>query len=146
MRQGRRVEKGYEYPGDILLIRAIEDSIRATKNYTEGVKTLRQKHPIQGEDFQSRVFCKYYEVYPDVDLSRTMPFWEAVMTTSDWLWGETRRIDVVFNYDYRNNKASITIEDGVGAIKELANAIPNFSDTLARVITNGGNGSAIQHD
>lgn len=130
MRQGRRVKDGYEYSGDILLIRAVEDSIRVTKNYTEGVRTMRTKHPIQGEEFESRSFCKKYEVYPDIELSWDMSasVWWA------WVWGDVRHIDVVFNYDYRDNKASIIIADGPTAVKELANGIPNFSDALARVI------------
>ena len=133
MRQSRRVKNGYEYSGDILLVRAVEDCIRATKRYTESIGTMRHKHPIQGEDFQSRVFCKRYEVFPDIDIDEKMNWWKAALTTSDWLWGDNR-IDMLFNYDYRDNKASIVIEDGKTAIKELGQAIPGFSDALASVI------------
>jgi hypothetical protein len=41
---------------------------------------------------------------------------------------------VIFKYDYRENKASILIEDGAEAVRALAKAIPKFSDTLAKVI------------
>lgn len=133
MRRGRRVKDDYEYSGDILLIRAVEDSIRVTRNYTEGIKTMRQKHPIQGEEFPSRAFCKHYEVYPDVELSWDM----SASVAWAWVWGDIRHIDVVFNYDYRGNKASVIIAEGPTAVKELANAIPNFSDALARVVADG---------
>lgn len=134
MRQKRRLQNGCEHSSNILLIRAVEDSIRATKKYTEGIVTGRKKHPIQGEEFPSKAFCKYYEVYPDVDVSRM-----SFGTILEWLSGYKAHIDVVFSYDYRDNTASIIIEDGVVAVKELARAIPNFSEALARVIA-GGNG------
>ncbi len=121
------------YPGNIVSIRAIEHCIRSTKKYTEGVGTMRAKHPIQGEDFQSRSFCKYYEVYPEMDISWEMP----VGTALDWLWGETPCIDVKFLYDYRINKATIIIKNGPLAVQQLAKSIPNFSDALAKVIANG---------
>lgn len=129
------------YKGNIVGIRAIEDTIRATKKYTEGIGTMRQKHPIQGEEFASKVFCKYYEVYPDMEVSWDMPAEKAI----DWLWGGANKpglvmIDVKFRYDYRANQAELIVEDGASAIKRLANAIPNFSDALARVIANGGAG------
>ena len=135
MRQKRRLKNGCEYFGNILLIRAVEDSIRATKKYTEGVRTMRAKHPIQGEEFSSRAFCKYYEVYPDVDVSRM-----SLGTVLEWLSGYKTHIDVVFSYDYRDNTASVIVADGVVAIRELARAIPNFSDALANVIA-GGDGN-----
>jgi len=127
---------GCEYVGKIPLIRAVEDSIRATKKYTEGIRTMRTHHPIQGEEFPSKVFCKYYEVYPAVNI-RGGAFWDLpVGVALDWLWRDTPCIDVIFKYDYRENKASILIEDGTVAVKALANAIPKFSDTLAKVIEN----------
>lgn len=125
---------GCEYVGKIPFIRAIEDSIRATKKYTEGIRTMRTKHPIQGEGFPSKVFCKYYEVYPEVNI-RGGAFWDLpVGVALDWLWRDTPCIDVIFKYDYRENKASILIEDGASAVRTLAEAIPKFSDTLAKVI------------
>lgn len=125
-----------EYTGNIVAIRAVEDCIRATKKYTEGVGTMRTKHPVQGEGFPSKFFRKYYEVYPDTELSWDMPAGIAL----DWLWGEVSCIDVVFKYDYRVNKASILIRDGVVAIKELSRAIPGFGDALTKA-TSGENGS-----
>ena len=122
-----------EFTGNIGCVRAVEDAIRATKKYTEGIGTIRIKHPIQGEGFRSKVFCKYFEVYPQIEIDWDMPVGEAL----DWLWGDTPCIDVMFKYDYRVNKASISIRDGMEAVKELANSIPNFSDALARVIANG---------
>tara|TARA_Y100000310_G_scaffold166912_2_gene166635 strand:+ start:11281 stop:11724 length:444 start_codon:yes stop_codon:yes gene_type:complete len=132
-RGGKMNRKENEHNGNIEGIRAIEDCIRATKKYTEGMGTLRKKHPIQGEDFPSKVFCKYYEVYPDIELSWDMPYGIAL----DWLWGETPCLDVTFRYDYRQNKAAVTIKDGVGAVKHLATAIPGFSEALAKVIAGG---------
>lgn len=122
-----------EFTGNIESIRAVEDCIRATKKYTEGIGTMRAKHPIQGEEFPSKVFCKYYEVYPEVDVSWDMPAGVAL----DWLWRETPCLDVIFKYDYRVNKASVSVRDGPSAVKELARSIPKFSDMLAVVIANG---------
>lgn len=126
-----------KYDSDINSLRALEDCIRATKKYTEGVMTMRHEHPlIQGEDFPSKVFCKYYEVYPDVDTSNM-----SAGTIVEWLSGYKKHIDVVFRYDYRYDKAAISIHDGVDAVKQLAQEIPNFSDALAKVIS--GNGQKI---
>jgi len=125
--------KRSEFKGTIIAVRAVEDCIRATKKYTEGIGTVRKRHPIQGEDFPSKMFCKYYEVYPDMELSWDMPAGVAL----DWLWGETPCIDVLFNYDYRANKASVIVQDGSRAVQELTKAIPDFSDELARVTANG---------
>ena len=133
MRKERRLKHADEHFGDILSIRAVEDSIRVTKRYTEGVKTMRAKHPIQGEEFSSKVFCKYYEVYPNVDVSKM-----SFGTIIEWLSGYKTHIDVVFSYDYRDNTASVIIEDGIIAVRELAKAIPKFSDALAGVIAGGG--------
>lgn len=119
-------KKGCEYPGTILSIRALEDSIRATKKYTEGIRTMRKTHPVQGEDFPSRVFYKYYEVYPSLEISWDMPAGRAI----DWLWGEYECIDVLFHYDYRVNKASVLVREGNGAVKKLIEFIPGFGDVL----------------
>lgn len=124
---------GSEFVSNITSIRAIEDCIRATKKYTEGISTIRKQHPIQGEGFPSKVFCKYYEVYPRLEISWDMPAGIAL----DWLWGEYTCIDVMFKYDYRVNEASINVKDGALAVKELARTIPDFSETLAKAITNG---------
>ena len=132
-----RQKNGNEFIGNIARVRAVEDCIRATKKYTEGIKTMRLKHPVQGEEFASKVFCKYYEVYPTIELSWDMPAGIAI----DWLWGDTPCIDVVFRYDYRINTASVSVRDGSEAVRELARTIPEFSDTLAMAIASG-NGKA----
>jgi len=125
-----------EFKGDILSVRAVEDCIRATKKYTEGIETIRRQHPIQGEEFGSKVFCKYYEVYPNTNVSWDMPAGEAWA----WVWGDTKHIDVIFYYDYRDNKAAVITHDGNGAIEELKNGIPYFKDLFARLSPNGKKG------
>ena len=129
MRQKRRLDNGTEHKGNIGDVRSVEDCIRATHKYTEGVRTMRAKHPIQGEEFPNKVVNKIYEVYPDTELSWEMPAGEAI----DWLWGDVPCIDVLFRYDYRVNRASVEIRDGAKAIQELARAIPGFEDALAAV-------------
>ena len=126
-----------EFASNIGAIRAVEDCIRATKKYTEGIGTMRKTHPIQGDEFPSKTFCKYYEVYPDIELSWDMPAGVAL----DWLWRDTTCIDVLFKYDYRMNKASVIMKDGQRAIRDLKRAIPGFRDLLAKAIANG-NGKA----
>ena len=122
------------FSGTIIDVRAVEDCIRATKKYTEGVGTIRAHHPIQGEgEFPSKKFVKYYEVYPDVEVNWDM----SASLALDWLWGETPCIDVLFNYDYRANKAEVVIKDGSVAVRQLDKAIPGFSESLAKVTTNG---------
>ncbi len=116
-----------EYSGNIARIRAVEDAIRATRHYTEGVSSLLARHPIQGTDFPSRVLCKYYEVYPDIEVTWDMPAGVAV----DWLWGEFMSIDVVFRYDYRVNQASVIVKGGRESIDKLSRTIPGFADALA---------------
>ena len=139
MRRSRRTEIDGEFTGNIGEIRAVEDCIRATKKYTEGVGTIRAKHPVQGEGFPSRKFCKYYEVSPYVELSFDMPAGVAL----DWLWHDVLLIDVTFDYDYRVNTASVTVKDGVKAVKELVKTIPGFGDALKRIANgNGKVGSA----
>lgn len=130
---------GSEYTSNIEMCRAVEDCIRASRKYTEGIGTMRLKHPQRtvltiGEGFASKVFSKYYEVYPDLEISWDMPAGTAL----DWLWGEYKCIDVKFYYDYRNNKARMTIRNGPDGVKELARSIPGFSDALAKILTNGG--------
>lgn len=124
---------GSEFAGNILKVRAVEDCIRATKKYTEGIGTMRKKHPVQGEEFPSKMFCKYYEVYPDVEVSWDMPAGVAL----DWLWREIPCIDVLFKYDYRANQASVIVKDGLVAVRELSRGIPCFSGALAEVIAGG---------
>ena len=122
-----------EFAGDIMTVRAVEDSIRVTRKYTKGAFRKPVKHPVQGEDFPSRMLSEYYEVYPDLEIG-----WDMLATDAwAWVWGNTPHIDVVFKYDYRSNKGFVIVLDGMFAVKQLANSIPNFSDALARVIVNG---------
>jgi len=125
---------GCEYIGKIPSIRDVEDSIRATKKYTKGAFKANRHHPIQGEKFPSKVLYEYYEVYPEVEV-RGGAFWDLpVGVALDWLWGDTPCVDVVFRYNYNENRASIKIGGGAESVKLLAKAIPNFSKTLAVVI------------
>lgn len=124
-----RVKKGREFRGNILAIRSVEDCIRATKKYTEGIQTIRKTHPIQGEELPSRVFYKYYEVYPDMEVGLDM----NVKDFFDWLWQDTPCIDVMFHYDYRANKASVLVRNGNSAVKKLTESIPGFGDVLKEI-------------
>ena len=125
---------GCEYAGKIPFIRAVEDCIRATKKYTKGAFKGNIHHPIQGEKFPSRVLFEYYEVYPEVEV-RGGAFWDLpVGVALDWLWGDTPCVNVVFRYNYNENRASIKMEGGAEAVKLLAKSIPNFSKALADVI------------
>lgn len=116
------------YTGNIEVIRAVEDCIRATKKYTEGIGTMRRQHPIQGEEFPSKTFVKYYEVYPDTEISWNMPANVAI----DWLWADTPRIDMMFYYNYRSNEARVVIKNGNGAIQKLIDNIPNLKTVLEK--------------
>ncbi len=116
------------YEGSILVVRDAEDCIRATRKYTEGIGTVWKKHPIQGEGTPSRMFVKYYEVYPDVELGHM-----SLGTIMDWLWKDVTCIDVWFRYDYRVDRASMQIKNGPEAVKELVRAIPGFSDAVGRL-------------
>lgn len=94
--------------------------------------TMRTAHPVQGEGFPSRTFVKYYEVYPNTEITWDMPVGQAI----DWLCGDVLCVHVLFRYDYRMNKAAIGIKDGPEAIKELVRAIPGFGGAL-KAVTNG---------
>ena len=126
-----------EFVGGIMAVRAVEDTIRATKKYTKGAFTKPAQHPIQGEGFPSRVLTEYYEVYPDLDLDQRMPAWDAVMAFSDWLWGDTPHIDVLFKYNYHRDKAIVIIHGGNGVMKLLGEGIPGFEEALGKVVENG---------
>lgn len=121
-----------EFVGNIMAVRAVEDSIRATKKYKEYLGR-RNQHPVQGENFSSEFFCKHYEVYPEMEVSLDMSIIDAIF----WLGRGTPCIEVLFKYDYRVNKASVIVKDGVLAVRELSRGIPDFSDALARVVVNG---------
>lgn len=116
-----------EITGNIESIRAIEDCIRATKKYTEGIFTIRQQHPIQGNSFPSKAFRKYYEVYPKMDV----PDWDTLIGKAiDWF--ETPTIEVTFYYDYRIDRATMYIEEKKFA--ELKKVVPNLGKAIKAVV------------
>lgn len=123
---------GNEFFGNIVSVRAVEDSIRATKKYTEGIHTIHLKHPTQGS-FPSKAFWKYYEVYPDMEVGLDMPVGKGF----ELITGFTLCIDVLFRYDYRDNKASVRIKGGDVSLHKLSKTIPNFRATLEKVMANG---------
>lgn len=125
-----------EFVGHILAVRAVEDTIRATRKYTKGAFTKSEQHPIQGEEFPSKVLTEYYEVYPDLDMDEKLPAWDAMLTFSDWLWGDTPHIDVLFKYNYQRDKAIVIIHGGNGVVKLLGEGIPGFDDALSKVVEN----------
>ena len=118
------------FSGNIGSIRAVEDTIRTTRKYTEGIGTMGYHHPIQGTEFSSKMFVKYYEVYPYININWGMPAGQA----ADLLWGDARRIDVVLRYDYRVNRATMSIKEGDKAIVDLVEGIPGFKEALDKVI------------
>lgn len=122
-----------EFFGGILAVRAVEDTIRATKKYTKGAFTKAPQHPIQGGEFPSRVLTEYYEVYPDVEVGWSM----SVIDAAFWLAGETPHIDILFKYNYQRDKAIVIIHGGNGVAKLLGEGIPGFNEALAKVTENG---------
>lgn len=118
-----------EFTGCIIDVRAVEDSIRATKQYTKGAFTKEARHPIQGEDFPSRVLTEYYEVYPDMEIGWDMPAsdWWA------WVWGDTPHIDVRFLYNYNSNKSKVIVYGNNGVVNMLKESIPDFTKTLGKL-------------
>jgi len=126
-----------EYVGSIIAVRAVEDTIRATKKYTKGAFKSPVQHPIQGGEFPSRVLTEYYEVYPDMDLEQQRPTWDAMLAFSDWIWGDTPHIDVLFKYNYQRDKAIVIVHGGNGVVKLLGEGIPGFEEALGKVVENG---------
>lgn len=123
-----------EFAGDIATIRDIEDCIRATKKYTEGVNTIRKHHPVQGEDFPSKKFCKHYEIYPEIEITWNMGAGDAI----DLLWGDVLMVELVFDYDYRVDKASVFIKGHQAQLEVLLVGIPELCDLLKpEMATNG---------
>lgn len=122
-----------EFSGSIVQVRAIEDAIRATKKYSKGIFRKPISHPIQGEDFPSKILTEYYEVYPTTEVSWDMSVGKAI----EWLAQVSPCIDIHFTYDYRCNKASIRIKDGATSIKLLKDNIPNFREALEQLSKNG---------
>ena len=122
-----------EFVGSIIAVREVEDTIRATKKYTKGAFSRKAHHPIQGEDFPSRVLTEYYEVYPDMEVSMDMDIIDATF----WLAGEVPHIDVSFKYNYPRDKAILIVHGGNGVVKLLGEGIPGFKEALVKVAENG---------
>lgn len=128
-----------EFTGNIMSIRAVEDCIRATNKYKEYLGTMAKRHPVQGGDFHSDLFCKRYEVYPEMEVGWDMSIVDAIF----WLGSGTPAVDVVFKYDYRRNnghgqsldRAWLVVRNGRDAVMLLADCIPGFSDALAKAVT-----------
>jgi len=118
----------YRLSGDIMSVRAVEDSIRATKKYTKGAFSKPIKHPIQGEDFPSRILTEYYEVYPDVEEVT----WD-LFSPEFWSWLRTRHVDVRFQYDYRQNMALMQVHGGEKAMTALNKAVPGFAEAVSGI-------------
>ena len=129
-----------EFVGNIITVRAVEDTIRATRKYTKGVFARTASHPIQGADFPSHVITEYYEVYPDMEVGMDM----SIVDAAFWLAGETPHIDVRFKYNYQRNKAIIIIHGNNGVVDLLNEGIPGFKEALGKVGLDdkvGSNGS-----
>ena len=119
-------------------IRQLEDSIRATERYTEGLLTKERKHPIQGEEFTSKAFRKMYEIYPTHNIPK------ALRTNEDepikeffpnfYKWITSPAIQIYFYYDYRNDKAELEYHDK--DLEQLIKVIPNFINILKRIHNN----------
>lgn len=123
----------FEFIGDILAVRAVETCIQISNKYTPRLFSKPIKHPIQGEEFPSRVLTIYYEVYPTLELS-----WD--MSASDawaWVWGDIEHIDVYLYYNYVVNKAWLTIQGGDGSVESLGQGIPGFREALGKLEKGG---------
>jgi hypothetical protein len=120
-----------EFTGWVTQVRAVEDVIRASKKYTKVISPSRNTHPIQGDEFAGRVVTEKYEVYPDVKVEWDMP---ALKAWASLVFAETKMIDVVFHYDYRNNKAYFETVDGLDGVEELKKAIPGFSEAIDKLL------------
>jgi len=121
-----------EFVGTILAVRTVEDTIRATRKYTKGAFSRQAHHPIQGEEFPSRVLTEYYEVYPDVESVWDM----SIIDAAFWLAGETPHIDVDFKYNYIRDVAIVIVHGNNGVVKLLGEGIPGFEEALGKVQEN----------
>jgi len=118
-----------EFTGNIMNVREIEDCIRVTKKYKKGAFSKTIKHPIQGEDFPSKVLTEYYEVYPEMEVG-----WDMLASDFlDWLWGDTPHIDVRFHYNYQDNKGKVIIFGNDGVVDMLRDGIPHFNKLIMKL-------------
>ena len=121
-----------EFTGNIITVREVEDCIRATKKYKKVLFRKVVQHPIQGEDFPSRVLTEYYEIYPEMEVGWNM----AASDFFDWVWGDTPHIDVRFHYNYQENKGRIIIFGNNGVLDMLKEGIPNFNILIIKLKRN----------
>jgi hypothetical protein len=121
-----------EWTGNIMDVRAVEDSIRSTKKYTKGAFTSAEKHPIQGAAFPSRVLTEFYEVSPFIELSLNT----SLKDCWNWLTNKTPTYQVLFRYDYRNNTGRVILKGTSEAVVNLCEGIPGFKDKI-EVLDNG---------
>lgn len=118
--------------GNIAQIRELEDCIRATKRYTEGLFTKKIEHSQQG-DSPSRAFTRLLEVYLDHDFMGIDWDRDAVEFIKDGLdWYASRATVVKFWYDYRSNKAEISFDWDI--LVNICNIMPNFANALAVIL------------
>ncbi len=125
-----------EFVANIAGIRAVEDAIRASGQYSESLMTFWNSHPVQGKEFGSRVVRKDYDVYLDKSFD-----WEAIPVGAALTWlhdDSIPSIGVTFRYDYRNNTAKIVVLGGAEDVKALAAKITGFSDALAHALAKSG--------
>ena len=107
--------------GTIQEVRELEDSIRETRQYTEGLFTERRTHPVQGKG-STRAFRKLYELYIDAPLHSMN---DDISAAFDWF--DSRVAIFRFWYDYREQKASVEVSErglslAIGKFKCIATA------------------------
>lgn len=90
-------------------IREIEDAIRETGQYTEGLFTENRKHPVQGED-STRAFTRVYEVYIDAP-QHNMNAHILDGINDAFAWFDSRAVVFKFWYDYRTEEANMRVTD-----------------------------------
>lgn len=120
-----------EFKNNIAGVRSIEDAIRATRRYTEGLNTIIQHHPVQGTSVSSRAFAKCYEIYPDMVIGMDIDISDLpVSDVIDWLWADTTCVNVRFWYDYRVNQATFKVIGGDESLQRLLKVIPGLLKLL----------------
>jgi hypothetical protein len=125
------MSKPVEFTGWVTQVRAVEDIIRASKKYTKVVNVFKDSNEMQGKEFGSKVVTEKYEVYPDVKVEWDMP---ALKAWAGLLFAETKMIDVIFRYDYRDNQAQMKVVDGPDGVEELKKAIPGFTEAIEKLL------------
>lgn len=99
----------YKLYGTIDRIRKIEDAVRMTGQYTEGLFKEYSHHPVQGEE-STRAFTKEYELYIDAPLHNINDeITEGINDAFAWLKG--RAVIFKFWYDYRKAEANMRVSE-----------------------------------